>query len=253
MQRSPFHHDLILVVGGGTISIWKEHAASPILATLGGENFPWCGCWSTTRPGVFFCGTREGSLQVWDLMEKSHAPVLTQQISPGRIVTVATPKALTQKKHFLGVGDSQGNLFVMLIPRYYSKLQPSENQTIIELMNREESRMSAWVADTENRQERIRVINQQWKDKRVQKTDKEIQEKELRVESRLSSEYQDFLEFQNKLSIKLKREEPELPTDELDIDAELDALIQAAEAKELERMKEIMAEEGFEAEEEEDA
>ncbi|CAG7727820.1 unnamed protein product [Allacma fusca] len=251
IQRSPFHHELILVVGGGTVSIWKEHAGSPILATLGGENFPWCGCWSTTRPGVFFCGTREGSLQVWDLMEKSHAPVLTQQISPGRIVTVATPKALTQKKHFLAVGDSQGNLFVMLIPRYYSKLQPSENQTIVELMNREESRMSAWVSDTESRQERIRVINQQWKDKRVQKTEKELHEKELRVEARLSAEYLDFLEFQAKLATKLKREEPELPTDELDIDAELDALVQAAEEKEMERLKEQAAEESNnEAEEE---
>ena len=72
------------------------------------------------------------------------------------------------------------------------------------------------------------------------------------MEGRLNLEYQDFLEFQSKLVGKLKREEPELPTDELDIDKELEALIQAAETKELERIRRGVEERARDASEEGD-
>ena len=64
-------------------------------------------------------------------------------------------------------------------------------------------------------------------------------------------EYQDFLEFQSKLISKLKREEPSLPTEDVDIDAELDALIAVAEEREEERLR-LQAESGALEPEEED-
>ena len=94
-------------------------------------------------------------------------PVLTQQVTPGRIMSIAVPKTLTQKKHFLAAGDSQGNMFVMLVPRYYTKPKPQEDQYVLELMNREETRMAGWVTDAENRDERIKAINQAFKDSRT--------------------------------------------------------------------------------------
>ena len=38
------------------------------------------GCWSPTRPGVFFTTSMDGSLNVWDLCLKQTAPTLAIQV-----------------------------------------------------------------------------------------------------------------------------------------------------------------------------
>ena len=39
------------------------------------------GCWSLTRPAMLFIGRADGSMEVWDLLEKSHEPSEVQNIT----------------------------------------------------------------------------------------------------------------------------------------------------------------------------
>lgn len=36
---------------------------------------------SNSRPAVFYVGNREGSVSIWDLMDRSNGPVITQPVS----------------------------------------------------------------------------------------------------------------------------------------------------------------------------
>lgn len=55
-----------------------------------------------------------------------------------------------------------------------------------------------------------------------------MDEEEINQEERLGREYSEFLEFEAKTVTKLKREEPSLPTEDMDIGTEYDELLNAA-------------------------
>jgi hypothetical protein len=66
------------------------------------------GTWSPTRPGLLFLATSAGSLQVWDLLDRSHEPSLTISIASMPITSIsfssAPPKHATQPTSHLGDG-----------------------------------------------------------------------------------------------------------------------------------------------------
>lgn len=41
--------------------------------------------WSPTRPGVFFIAKHDGTIDVWDILDRTHAPILTQSISINKL------------------------------------------------------------------------------------------------------------------------------------------------------------------------
>jgi hypothetical protein len=41
--------------------------------------------WSPSRPGVFFISKADGTIDIWDLLDRTHAPILTQSISIHKI------------------------------------------------------------------------------------------------------------------------------------------------------------------------
>ena len=79
----------------------------------------------------------------------------------------AIPKPKLAKKQILALSDSTGNLFVMLLSRYYYKPTQFENSFMQELMNREEKRLQNWISQTEARTELIEDINSKWKQSRI--------------------------------------------------------------------------------------
>lgn len=41
--------------------------------------------WSPTRPGVFYVSTKNGAIDIWDMIDRTHAPSVTQSISDSEI------------------------------------------------------------------------------------------------------------------------------------------------------------------------
>uniref|UniRef100_A0A3Q3FCA5 Dynein axonemal intermediate chain 3 n=1 Tax=Labrus bergylta TaxID=56723 RepID=A0A3Q3FCA5_9LABR len=76
VQRSPFFKDIILTVGAWDFAIWREGVmGGPIIQSPSSEQVYTVGCWSLSRPAVFFLGKEDGSIEVWNLLAKTGAPV----------------------------------------------------------------------------------------------------------------------------------------------------------------------------------
>ena len=58
------------------------------------------GYWSPSRPGVFYIAKMDGSVDVWDLLDKTHEPSINQSVSPSAITTIY-PFAVSRKFELL--------------------------------------------------------------------------------------------------------------------------------------------------------
>jgi len=86
VKRSPFFSDIVLVAGGTVFNIWREKVfTGPLLQTKSFGKFITDAEWSPTRPGVFFIAKVDGTIDIWDLIDKTHAPVFTQAISINKL------------------------------------------------------------------------------------------------------------------------------------------------------------------------
>ena len=66
VERNPFFPKFFLTVGDWTARIWMEDLKTPVMTTRYHTNYITAGCWSPTRPGVFFVTRKDGVLDVWD-------------------------------------------------------------------------------------------------------------------------------------------------------------------------------------------
>jgi hypothetical protein len=113
MKYSPFFKDILLAAGGTAFSIWREKVqvgeraifqkvydlnnktvlkhlkTGPLLQTSSFSKRICDAEWSPTRPGVFFIAKYDGTVDVWDILDRTHSPILTQSISIRRLTFVS--------------------------------------------------------------------------------------------------------------------------------------------------------------------
>jgi dynein intermediate chain 2, axonemal len=58
-----------------------EDLRTPIMTTKYHSSYLTDGCWSPTRPGVFFTAKMDGTLDIWDYFYKQNDPTFTIQAS----------------------------------------------------------------------------------------------------------------------------------------------------------------------------
>ena len=46
------------------------------------------GYWSPTRPSIFYITRADGTIDIWDLLDKTHEPSLHQNITPSPITCI---------------------------------------------------------------------------------------------------------------------------------------------------------------------
>ncbi|CAK4624064.1 hypothetical protein LEN26_006346 [Aphanomyces euteiches] len=140
-----------------------------------------CGCFSPTRPGVIYIGKADGVLEVWDLLDQSHRPSFSSSIAACSLTTLefrpagpvnttqaATSSATTSaamsgpgvkpnnnamttnvplqqapKQQLLAVGDINGNLHILEVPRTLSRGSTGERGVIESYFKREIVRVKA--------------------------------------------------------------------------------------------------------------
>ncbi|XP_016526274.1 dynein axonemal intermediate chain 3 isoform X1 [Poecilia formosa] len=118
VQRSPFFKDILLTTGGWNFAIWKEGVMDgPLVASQYFEQECTVGCWSLSRPAVFFIGKTDGSVEIWDMLKNSSEPLqLHAHISKSKI-TCMKACSFTAEQHFLAVADDLGVLRIFEIPK----------------------------------------------------------------------------------------------------------------------------------------
>jgi WD40 repeat protein len=87
----------------------------PMYVSRSSEGYLTTGCWSPTRPAVIYIGLIDGTIEVWDLLDQSHQPSMTALVSSCQLTSMEFWKLSTPQ--FLAVGDIQGILHIMEIPR----------------------------------------------------------------------------------------------------------------------------------------
>jgi len=201
LQRSPFYKDIILSVGGWTFAIWKEGESSgPLLQSSSHGSRLTSGRWSPSRPGVFFITRCDGNVDVWDLLDKSHEPSLTQNVTSVSITSIY-PRQVSSKQQLLAVGDSVGTLHIMEVPWNLRHPSPNEAAVVENYFEREVKRL-AFVGE----RQKIRAEEKKLKDAQnqlAQQESKRPEDLEADWQAKAKIEFQEYLDMEKKLLLDM--------------------------------------------------
>ncbi|KAM9385770.1 LOW QUALITY PROTEIN: dynein axonemal intermediate chain 3 [Pholidichthys leucotaenia] len=127
IQRSPYFKDIVLTMGGWNFAIFNEDVMEgPIVMSPRSEQEYTVGCWSLSRPAIFFIGREDGSIEVWNLLENTSMPAHVQAHITNTRITCLKPWTASAKQHFLAVADDLGVLRLFEIPKTF--YTPSKNE-----------------------------------------------------------------------------------------------------------------------------
>ncbi|KAI9204650.1 WD40-repeat-containing domain protein [Polychytrium aggregatum] len=219
VQRSPFFPDVVLSVGGWSFHIWKEKIViGPLLSSPPSQAYMICGRWSPTRPGVFYISKSDGTIEIWDLLDQSHLPITVQNVSSIAISYMTIhqyPNKSQMNSQFIAVGDDEGTLHILEVPRNLSKPVKNERSIIQTFFDREVRRLSYVKGRKEIRisekpkweQAAIEASLAQKRSEEKKVEEKNPEEEEEKAEKEYRAMERSFLEAEG----LLPPEEPEAP------------------------------------------
>ncbi|XP_037325776.2 dynein axonemal intermediate chain 3 [Pungitius pungitius] len=184
VQRSPFFKDIILTTGNWNFAIWKEGVTDgPIIVSPNSEQWCTVGCWSRTRPAILFIGKEDGSIEVWNLLEKMTEPVrIYPQVTNARISCIRP--WTSSKQNFLAVTDELGMLLVFEMPKTLCVPSRNESSALEEYFAVEEDRLK----------DRLRR-----KEQRAKEPKRTDCEKPLKPPVDEEQEYKDYLKLEEQI------------------------------------------------------
>ena len=127
VQRNPFFPKFFMTIGDWTARIWMEDLKTPVMTTRYHSHYITAGCWSPTRPGVFFTAKDDGQMDIWDFAFKQNSPTL-----PDMKVSDAALQSLRADNtgKFVAVGSADGSTSVIEISEGLYRGASNEKQGI---------------------------------------------------------------------------------------------------------------------------
>lgn len=141
LHRSPHFPDIFLTVGDWSFHIWKLGFDEPLFSSPFAEEYLAAGCWSPTRPGVLVTAQADGTIHFWDLLDQSHKPAVTQSVTSNQITSMKFCQHSASSTQYLAIGDSQGDLHILDVPRNLRRKMPSEEELMKSFYSREFNRV----------------------------------------------------------------------------------------------------------------
>ncbi|KAM4549120.1 dynein axonemal intermediate chain 3 [Odontesthes bonariensis] len=177
MQRSPFFKGIILTIGSWNFAIWKEGVTDgPLVLSRYFEQGCTAGCWSLSRPAVFFIGKEDGSIEMWNLLENTSEPEHVHEHITNTKITCIKPWTTSPKQHFLAVTDDLGVLRVFEIPKTFYIPSRNESLSMKKFFELEEDSLKDHLKREELRKKEVEEI------KKKVETDKQIKSAQDNVE-----------------------------------------------------------------------
>ena len=134
IERNPAHLKYFLTVGDWSAKIWSEELRShPIMQTRYHSSYLTDGCWSPSRPGLFFLTRMDGFLDVWDFFYRQNEVAYSQKVSDAVLTTIQINGSMA------AIGDSDGTVSMMSMCRtlYDVTLNPREKEIMGTIFDRE--------------------------------------------------------------------------------------------------------------------
>ncbi|XP_078417930.1 dynein axonemal intermediate chain 3 [Cetorhinus maximus] len=197
VQRSPFFRDIILTVGGWTFAIWKEGVTlGPLLHSACATKRCQTGHWSLSRPGVIIIGREDGNIDIWDLLEKTHEPSQSQNISSLPISCIR-PWIVSTRQHLLAVSDDFGTLHILEVPWALRHPLTQEKSNVEAYFDREVKRLEYFEARKILRREKK---EQEEEEEEEEKPAPEVEIKTLeQLEEEAKKEHAAYLQEEKKI------------------------------------------------------
>ncbi|EGF84346.1 hypothetical protein BATDEDRAFT_22301 [Batrachochytrium dendrobatidis JAM81] len=136
LQRNPFFLKNFLTIGDWKAQIWAEDVKSPIMSTKYSMQYLTDGCWSPTRPSVFFTSKRDGTLDIWDYIFKQNEPTLTVQVCNSPIHCIKAQ----EHGRILAASAQDGSTTIFELSDGLAKLQNNEKSIFSQMLEREAKR-----------------------------------------------------------------------------------------------------------------
>jgi dynein intermediate chain 2 len=134
IQRNPVHTKFFMTVGDWTAKIWVEDGKTPILSTTYHDAYLTGGCWSPSRPGVFFLTRADGVVNIWDYNLQQQACVYQHKVGDHPLTSIAVSPA---NPRLLCVGDSEGTVTLLQVTKSLAELVPGEKSSMGFMFERE--------------------------------------------------------------------------------------------------------------------
>ncbi|KAI9090026.1 WD40-repeat-containing domain protein [Phlyctochytrium arcticum] len=136
LQRNPFFLKNFLTIGDWKAQIWAEDIRSPIMSTSYAASYLTDGCWSPTRPSVFFTSKLDGAVDIWDYLFKQNDPTLTVQVCNAPIHSV---KVQEHGRHIAATARD-GSTTILELSEGLTRLQNNEKTIFSQMLEREAKR-----------------------------------------------------------------------------------------------------------------
>lgn len=107
------------------------------------------GCWSPSRPGVFFVARKDGWLDVWDYYYRQNEAALSQKISDAPLTTIRLNVVTGSSQignhspevgKFCAIGDAAETIVLLQLCDSLHRPQHEERAVIVEIFEREKAR-----------------------------------------------------------------------------------------------------------------
>jgi dynein intermediate chain 2 len=139
IERNPFNLKYFMTIGDWSSRIWMEELRSPILTTPYDSSYLTSGCWSATRPGVFYTTKMDGTMDVWDYSQKHNAPIYSTKVNEAGLSCIQVERKYGE---LVGVGGYDGSVSILQLSRDLAKSRnlQEEKKFVSAMLERETSR-----------------------------------------------------------------------------------------------------------------
>jgi len=87
--RNPFLPKYFLTIGDWTAKVWAEDAKHALVSTPYQTSQLTAGCWSSSKPGVFWAGSNDGCVQVWDLLQNRKEAQVVARVADAAVTAMS--------------------------------------------------------------------------------------------------------------------------------------------------------------------
>ena len=133
IQRNPLHTKYFLSVGDWSARVWMEDLKTPIIATRYHSAYLTSGCWSPTRPGVFYVTRDDGVLDIWDYFYRQNEVAYSHKVTDGPLSSIA----VHGNGKLVAVGDDTGTVSLLEVCDSLGVMQSNEKSAMHSMFERE--------------------------------------------------------------------------------------------------------------------
>jgi dynein intermediate chain 2 len=132
LQRNPQINKYFMSVGDWQAKIWCEEGVfNPIMQTRYHQAYLTDGCWSPTRPGLFFLTRMDGFLDVWDFFYRQNEIAYSQKVSDAPLTSIRIQGSIA------AIGDSDGTVSLLHLCKALTEPAPREKEIMTDILDRE--------------------------------------------------------------------------------------------------------------------